>query len=257
MADHAGIKKKMLAGFLVLGVAATASHVLRRTAATGCWRAVLFVLANIGVDASIVFYESLLPAHRQRGRGGPRLHRRLRARLPGRRPAHGRQPARRSSARSGSASPTPACRHARVLPERGRSGGSSSPSPCSGASPSRRAAPEPATPRGQARSRVALHAGSARRCASCAATARPSCSWSRSSSTTTASSTIIRMASPYGTEIGISAGRAHRRPARGAVRRASRSRSSSAGWPSGIGAEAVDLHRPRRLPRRSRCSATT
>ena len=35
--------------------------VLRRRAATGCWAALLFILANIGVTASFVFYESLLP----------------------------------------------------------------------------------------------------------------------------------------------------------------------------------------------------
>ena len=60
IADYAGIKKKMLAAFLVLGIPATA---LMFFIGPGDWRlaTVLFVLANIGVAGSIVFYESLLP----------------------------------------------------------------------------------------------------------------------------------------------------------------------------------------------------
>ena len=60
IADHAGIKKKMLAGFLVLGIPATA---LMFFIESGDWRlaTVLYVLGNIGVAGSIVFYESLLP----------------------------------------------------------------------------------------------------------------------------------------------------------------------------------------------------
>jgi UMF1 family MFS transporter len=60
IADYAGIKKKMLAGFLVLGIPATA---LMFFIGAGDWRlaTVLYVLANIGVAGSIVFYESLLP----------------------------------------------------------------------------------------------------------------------------------------------------------------------------------------------------
>ena len=60
IADYAGIKKKMLAGFLVLGIPATAlMYFIQR----GDWMmaCVLFALANIGVAGSIVFYESLLP----------------------------------------------------------------------------------------------------------------------------------------------------------------------------------------------------
>jgi len=60
IADHAGIKKKMLAAFLVLGIPATA---LMFFIESGDWRlaTVLYVLGNIGVAGSIVFYESLLP----------------------------------------------------------------------------------------------------------------------------------------------------------------------------------------------------
>jgi len=60
MADRAGIKKKMLAGFMLFGVTTTASlYFVER----GDWvlGAALFVLASVGINASFVFYESLLP----------------------------------------------------------------------------------------------------------------------------------------------------------------------------------------------------
>lgn len=59
-ADRAGIKKKMLAGFMLFGVTATASLYF---VDHGEWMlgAALFILANIGVTATFVFYESLLP----------------------------------------------------------------------------------------------------------------------------------------------------------------------------------------------------
>src|SRR5262245_10682154 len=59
-ADYAAAKKKFLAGFLVLGVATTAGLFL---VGPGDWvlGATLYILANIGVTSSIVFYESLLP----------------------------------------------------------------------------------------------------------------------------------------------------------------------------------------------------
>ncbi len=60
IADHAGIKKKMLAGFLVLGIPATALMFFIQRGQWG-FATILFVLANIGVAGSIVFYESLLP----------------------------------------------------------------------------------------------------------------------------------------------------------------------------------------------------
>jgi len=60
MADYAGLKMKMLGAFLGLGVLATACmYFIER----GDWKlaTLLFVLGNIGVTGSIVFYESLLP----------------------------------------------------------------------------------------------------------------------------------------------------------------------------------------------------
>ncbi|MGH9318815.1 MAG: MFS transporter [Vicinamibacteria bacterium] len=60
MADYAGLRMKMLGAFLGLGVIATASMVFIER---GEWKlaALLFVLGNIGVTGSLVFYESLLP----------------------------------------------------------------------------------------------------------------------------------------------------------------------------------------------------
>ena len=60
IADYAGIKKKLLAVFLGIGVVATgAMYWIER----GDWlfALVLFVVGNVGVAGSIVFYESLLP----------------------------------------------------------------------------------------------------------------------------------------------------------------------------------------------------
>jgi UMF1 family MFS transporter len=60
MADNAPIKKRFLAGFMVLGVGATAGLGLVHQ---GNWLAglVLFGLGNIGATGSFVFYDSLLP----------------------------------------------------------------------------------------------------------------------------------------------------------------------------------------------------
>ena len=60
VADFAGIKKKMLGSFLGLGVMATACMFFIER---GDWllAAMLFVVANIGVTTSFVFYDSLLP----------------------------------------------------------------------------------------------------------------------------------------------------------------------------------------------------
>jgi UMF1 family MFS transporter len=60
VADYRAVKKKMLGIFMVLGVAAT---LLMATIARGEWMyaAVIFIAANIGVAASQVFYDSLLP----------------------------------------------------------------------------------------------------------------------------------------------------------------------------------------------------
>ncbi|NKE72915.1 MFS transporter [Nitrospiraceae bacterium HYJII51-Mn-bac16s-1-B09] len=60
LADYAALKKKMLGAFAALGVAATACMVFIQR---GDWllAAVLFVLGNIGAAGSYVFYDSLLP----------------------------------------------------------------------------------------------------------------------------------------------------------------------------------------------------
>ena len=60
VADFAGIKKKMLGSFLALGVVATACMFFIQR---GDWllAAILFGLANVGATASFVFYDSLLP----------------------------------------------------------------------------------------------------------------------------------------------------------------------------------------------------
>jgi len=60
MADYAGIKKRMLAVFLALGASATAAMVL---IGEGDWKlaAALFMVGNIGVAGTLVFYDSLLP----------------------------------------------------------------------------------------------------------------------------------------------------------------------------------------------------
>jgi UMF1 family MFS transporter len=60
IADYTAIKKKLLAVFLVLGASATAAMYWIQQ---GDWQLALtlFVIANVGVAGSIVFYESLLP----------------------------------------------------------------------------------------------------------------------------------------------------------------------------------------------------
>ena len=59
-ADVAGAKKRLLAVFLAIGVTSTAAMV---QIGEGDWllAAALFVIANIGVSGSFVFYDSLLP----------------------------------------------------------------------------------------------------------------------------------------------------------------------------------------------------
>jgi UMF1 family MFS transporter len=60
IADYAGVKKKMLAAFMLMGVASTlAMYWIGRGDVT--LALALFVIGNIGVAGSIVFYESLLP----------------------------------------------------------------------------------------------------------------------------------------------------------------------------------------------------
>jgi UMF1 family MFS transporter len=59
-ADVAGAKKRMLAVMMGIGVAATAAMFFVRQ---GDWRLAewLFIIANIGISGSFVFYDSLLP----------------------------------------------------------------------------------------------------------------------------------------------------------------------------------------------------
>ena len=60
IADYRALKKKLLAVFMVIGVTAT---LLMGTIERGGWvyAVVLFMVGNIGVAASLVFYDSLLP----------------------------------------------------------------------------------------------------------------------------------------------------------------------------------------------------
>jgi len=60
IADYGAVKKRMLAAFVIVGVVATA---LMAGIDQGEWRyaALLFIVSNIAVAASFVFYDSLLP----------------------------------------------------------------------------------------------------------------------------------------------------------------------------------------------------
>ena len=60
IADYAPVKKRMLAAFLGIGTLATAAMVLIQR---GDWvlAAVLFAIGNVGISASLTFYDSLLP----------------------------------------------------------------------------------------------------------------------------------------------------------------------------------------------------
>ncbi|HEY9464190.1 MAG TPA: MFS transporter, partial [Vicinamibacterales bacterium] len=60
IADHRPLKKRMLAVFLVIGVIAT---LLMGTIGRGEWlyALALFIISNIGVASTLVFYDSLLP----------------------------------------------------------------------------------------------------------------------------------------------------------------------------------------------------
>lgn len=59
-ADYAGAKKRLLAVFLAIGASATAAMFF---ITRGEWQfaAILFIVVNIGVSGSFVFYDSLLP----------------------------------------------------------------------------------------------------------------------------------------------------------------------------------------------------
>jgi len=60
IADYRAVKKKMLGVFLLIGVVAT---LLMATIGRGEWlyALTLFVIANVGVASTLVFYDSLLP----------------------------------------------------------------------------------------------------------------------------------------------------------------------------------------------------
>lgn len=60
IADITGLKKTLLSGFMLVGVSSAAAMVF---IGRGDWRlaSVLFVIGNIGVSGSTVFYDSLLP----------------------------------------------------------------------------------------------------------------------------------------------------------------------------------------------------
>ena len=60
VADYHAVKKRLLATFMAIGVVATALMV---TITQGAWAFALFlfIVANIGVSMSLVFYDSLLP----------------------------------------------------------------------------------------------------------------------------------------------------------------------------------------------------
>jgi UMF1 family MFS transporter len=60
IADHGGLRKRLLGAFVLLGVAATAGLALVQR---GDWRLgiVLFVLGNVGFNGSLVFSDALLP----------------------------------------------------------------------------------------------------------------------------------------------------------------------------------------------------
>src|SRR5688572_85768 len=60
LADHRPLKKRLLAIFLAIGVTAT---LLMGTIGRGEWvyALALFMIANIGVASTLVFYDSLLP----------------------------------------------------------------------------------------------------------------------------------------------------------------------------------------------------
>ena len=60
LADYSGIKKKLLAAFMIVGVAACASMAFI-TEGNIRLASLLFIVGNIGVSGSLVFYDSLLP----------------------------------------------------------------------------------------------------------------------------------------------------------------------------------------------------
>ena len=172
IADYAGIRKKMLGAFLALGASATAAMAL---IGEGDWKlaAALFMLGNIGVTGTIVFYDSLLPYVARPDELDRVSSAGFRGRFPRRRPAPRGQPRLdrqagvvRAAERRGW--------HPPVVSERRRSGGSRFRFRCFGTCPSRRANCARAKQRGQ--NPIAARSGpaSARPSASFDATGRRS-----------------------------------------------------------------------------------
>ena len=71
IADYSGIKKKLLAGFMLIGVTSCAAMAMIGEGNIGLASA-LFFLGNIGASGSLVFYDSLLP-HVAPAREGDRV----------------------------------------------------------------------------------------------------------------------------------------------------------------------------------------
>ena len=72
IADYRAIKKRMLAIFVGIGVITT---MLMGTIGRGEWEyaALLFMIANIAIASSFVFYDSLAAAHCGARGNGPRV----------------------------------------------------------------------------------------------------------------------------------------------------------------------------------------
>jgi UMF1 family MFS transporter len=60
IADYSASRKRLLAAFMLVGVASCAAMVTI-TEGGWMWAAVIFIVGNIGVSGSLVFYDSLLP----------------------------------------------------------------------------------------------------------------------------------------------------------------------------------------------------
>ena len=61
LADHSGIKKRLLGGFLAVGVVSCAAMIFIGQGDIGL-ASVLFFVSNLGVSGSLVLYDSLLPS---------------------------------------------------------------------------------------------------------------------------------------------------------------------------------------------------
>ena len=180
IADHSAAKKRLLGAFLVFGATAVAAMFFIRH---GQWvfAALLFILANIGVNGSFVFYDSLLPHVAAPDEMDRISTAGLRARLPRRRalprglPRHhpGAGGVRAPLGSGPDARPRRRCRPASPSSSR-RSGGPGSASRSSGGCPNR---PAGRSTRRRPRSAPCAppSAAWATPSASCGATGRRSC----------------------------------------------------------------------------------